>query len=1046
MVGTEKKPWRFNAVNDARKGMRDDNVAKDTAQQNMRETEDAAAQEVAQTTDDTDGARAAEDVDPINYVGGGGDSGDGKKKKGKGLFKRKGAIGFILAMLFGSGGLMLGSQSLMPFSLSAQLRETFDTIKTSNEIRNKTMWRLQLNNKEIIDPVHKKWFGFGGDTFKVRSKQKSKLKTQGIYVQDVEVEGGKTKTIMLFDDGSGKLKIVAPSDSDISVLKRLDVNSVDLKGIDADIDLSGMKIDTDDVVSFDKAFDEIADFRNGYIKGSRTWRGSVKAWFDSVAYRFLQSNKITRNLFKKFQERVAAEQAGNTHAAAKKATTDIMESGNDGTVRMQTTTVDADEDEDGNVEITNKGEDGEITKVKGADGEPEVDPHVGTTVSETADGVKRKTTKFELAFGASRADIKAKMDEIKNSKLGKASGYVSAVVNIACAVFDVIGAVNLLIAAQETIQVVQVVTGFLEAVDKAKAGDGDGSPINVLAEGLTTPSATTIMQNTTYDRSALEGNEDIDIEEKIADGKESTTAMQSSGIASLYGGGQVDTNDASVQNFAIGSRFSSILGYLTTSVQSFATCALAKAAAAVAGVVTDIIAIVSCAASFGIGCVVDAIAEGATSAGASAAIAIGANLAINYLTPLAVQAFTRTVVSNLVGEDFGNALVSGANIYMGQNHLQGGGSLTTRDKYPIFALKQQEVIAEEARYERETRDPFDITSQYTFAGSLLKQVATLNTMPSSIFGVLGSAARMVSNSVTALLPSASAYDISEALPDEKQYEKNCPYLASIGAVGDAFCNPYIVTDMSTIEMDPETVANNIDGLDDNGEIIKGSNLSNYVLYCSQRSSTFGVADSNIASAFDHTNIETGNTTANTVLTSVVSAIPVVGDALDIVGNSEKLANTGWITGQSCVASNDEIEAVDGGGNKVVLGASWEENKYYQRFIEDQRLLEGLDDNYTSVVTSFLDKYYEENPLDNSYEGILARKSGLTKDEVIAVLDLIEYWDYIANYDPTTRYQMGEEPVVAKKIDFGGEVIAESKTVILTEVPVWDRRQRAIAVA
>lgn len=43
---------------------------------------------------------------------------------------------------------------------------------------------------------------------------------------------------------------------------------------------------------------------------------------------------------------------------------------------------------------------------------------------------------------------------------------------------------------------------------------------------------------------------------------------------------------------------------------------------------------------------------------------------------------------------------------------------------------------------------------------------------------------------------------------------------------------------------------------------------------------------------------------------------------------------------------------------------------YQRFIEDQRLAESAGLIEKSAVAVYLDKYYEEHPKDNSYEGIL----------------------------------------------------------------------------
>lgn len=53
----------------------------------------------------------------------------------------------------------------------------------------------------------------------------------------------------------------------------------------------------------------------------------------------------------------------------------------------------------------------------------------------------------------------------------------------------------------------------------------------------------------------------------------------------------------------------------------------------------------------------------------------------------------------------------------------------------------------------------------------------------------------------------------------------------------------------------------------------------------------------------------------------------------------------------------------------------------------------------SSVTAYLDEYYEKHPLDNSYEGILARYTGMSKENVIAVLDAIDAMEFLAEYNP-----------------------------------------------
>lgn len=79
---------------------------------------------------------------------------------------------------------------------------------------------------------------------------------------------------------------------------------------------------------------------------------------------------------------------------------------------------------------------------------------------------------------------------------------------------------------------------------------------------------------------------------------------------------------------------------------------------------------------------------------------------------------------------------------------------------------------------------------------------------------------------------------------------------------------------------------------------------------------------------------------------------------------------------------------------------------YQRLLENMGLVE------KSSVTAYLEEYYEKHPLDNSYEGILARRSGLTKENVVALLDHAEDLVFLANYNPVNYYPLHtDEPSV-----------------------------------
>lgn len=876
--------------------------------------------------------------------------------------KKHGPLGLIVVVFLIVGGFMLGGQSLMPFSLVAQIQETYDSIKDSNVRRSKTIWHKQLKNAGITDPVHKKIFG--GNYFKVTNKQKNKLKQQGIFV--VEDFGGSGKTAILHNDGSGSLKIVAADAADIDVLKNA-AGNVDLSKIDADIDLSKMHIDTSTAGTFDTMFNSDTNFRNSYKTGAMTWRGSVGAWFDKTTKKYLEVAGIKRNRHLNFRERVKqeTEAGGDVREAQKKVVRESMQSTSEAEISDTRHSVEEEENDKG--ETTEK-----------------------------------LSTSTEQNSGSRGMDPKAAVEKVKgivNGKL-KGGGGASALVNGVCGVFDVVAAVNLLVMGQELAQGLALASMYFEAFDKVKAGDGNDSPIHILAENLTKAAPS---YYTEYDA----GNDTA--VERVIPGKENTSAMQAESIKSLYSGKPVDTSDASVKALTfsadryreltpIGGEFAAIVGGTGGSIETVRNCTIARMAASLVNVaLNSALKLVSVIIDLATGVAMQAVVSGL----------------IGLVVPYAVSVLVRDFTNLDGGENEGNLIGSSANPYMGTNHLRGGGSLADAETYVAYAAAHEEVIAEQARYDRETLSPFDVSSPYTFAGSLLKQVATVYTIKSPFSDGLGTVGTMLSNSIMAMLPGATAYSIAQNLPNMDEYSEQCPYLASIGAVGDAFCNPYIITDVETIEIDPTELMDHI-MVDSKGRqniftdnnsvsINPDSNLGEYIANCSWRTSPFGVQDQNIADRYT-------TTKGNGVVSFILGLIPILGDIVDLLDNWGIFDNLGWVSGESCVAKKGSDSDWLGG-----KASNWSENKYYQRFVEDQRYFESLDDEYTSPVTTFTETLAANLTEDDSYEAMLARNSGLSKDTVVALLDLMDYYTIVANYDPSTRYEFAApepaEPVV-----------------------------------
>ena len=974
------------------------------------------------------------------FTGAGRDRKDKKGKKKKGFLKRKGPMGLILALVLGAGGMMGGMQLLQPFSLVAQFQETFNSMHTSTKLRSNSFLRYQMKNSgRVADPIKAKIFG--GDTFKITNRQAKRLAAQGIEYDD-DYDGNGTR-VLKFDDGSGDIKIVT---ADVDTAKKIGGNAM----------------------SFDEIYESNPDFYNGYNKGSMTWRGAISNWFGTVTVKFLQSNKITRNLFKNFQEEAKARNDGNTKAAAleliAKGSDEITEGG------YKMTGVEKGEGEV--VQEPVMGDDGK--PVIGENGEPVTRPVYQSyevsnvdeiNMSESNNGRYKGDNELNTVGSGKTNRSELNTEAGVRTKLSSIAGSVQKGANIACTVFNVVGAVSLLVTASEALQIINLVTSYLEAIDKVKAGSND-SPINELASALNEKKSTThtVITNgpDTWDdnRQAQIVTENGISTLSHEDVSSNKSAMEASGITALYGGGAVNPKDPSVQSFNFTSSIKRILGGLGTSVGAFEACAIAKIASNTVSAIGDAVSVASCIA----GAIGAIFTFGATAAacgplvagivkGVALSVAIGVAVAgvISAITPTVASMLTRDLISDIGGEDLGNALTSGANMYMGNTHRANGGSLANVETYTAYLIEHQEVIADDAKYERQTRNPFDATSKNTFFGLLANNMMRLASA-NSVMNAITSIGSTVSSSIVALSPTATAYNVVESLPTPEEYEETCPYLASIGAVGDAYCNPYSITDMSTINKDPLDVVDKIsefdseaflvdDTSDGNVKINPKSDLAKYIVYCDNRTSLFGIADQNIISnVSDWGNVNVGNSFANNALNSAIGAIPIIGDVIDVVDSKDALNNLGYITGESCVAGNNVDRSES---------PNWDKAKYYQRFIEDQSLAETIGlfgENGKSAVAVFLDEYYEENPLDNSYEGILARYSGLQKDTVVAVLDFVDYYNYIAQYDASERYAFGA-PVVEmdNNIMFESEDVMAGEYILINNIVYADVRNRVALV-
>lgn len=853
--------------------------------------------------------------------------------KASGKFRKFAPLGFIGVFLAAGIALILGVQSLLPFSLGEVLKGAFDTVLVSTTARTHVWFKAQMDPDRTVSAATKDTV-FGNTKFKITEAQKAKLATQGITViEDFKLNDGKTITVLISDDGGGKKSIITPNSK-----YNDSVNAANKAQLPSDIRLS--TTGNFDVVDLETKYNTDSNYHTRHNAAFATWRTSVATWYNERTGNFLKRWGLTRDLYHNYK-------AGQYTLADIKNEVQARIRDGDTTSKYQGSAL----DEDGNI-------------------------------SEGSDRLSPSDFK-------DKSSAQAKIAQLAKSYAAKVGGKSDAIdmsVNIACGVMGFVGSMSLMAAATEAQQFMTLAASYLEAIDKTKQGDGNESPLNELINTLTEPSDVT------------------DADGNVV--RKNTTAMQAIGIQSAYGA-TVDssTTDASASKFNPATMYNNAAAYiakdLNTTATAFSSCLVGKIAAAAVSASVDAGITAACITEVLIG----AGAAGLAGAGAGAlaclgevaanwligiGVGIGVAAAIEGAAPLVgdwLFGMFKNEVTEYAGEDLGNAIFAGTSALMGGVARSNGQPLASEEVYNSFVSLQNDVNAEIARDTRATLSPFDISSQYTFLGSIVTKLGTTsNSSALATNNIITSVARAASSSLSLFSPTASAEPLITTASEDA-----CPEVAAIGAVCNVSGQPNTVTDPNTLEDDPadviEHIQNDLDLSGDNPTVktddIMNNDTAKYIIFCENRDSGFGSYDQTIADTM--TSLLNGNN-SNAILDSVKYSTPIAGNIVSIFEDGTVLKNADYVSGEACVAGSLSYERHN--------------NKYIARFEEDQQLAKSLGLIDKTAAEVFLEKWYEAHPLDNSLEGIIARRTGMRKDDIVALLDTLHEAYEIANYDPT----------------------------------------------
>lgn len=559
---------------------------------------------------------------------------------------------------------------------------------------------------------------------------------------------------------------------------------------------------------------------------------------------------------------------------------------------------------------------------------------------------------------------------------------------------------------------------FMEPGSKTMYGDGNSSGINTQlnqmtsVETVTVDDPTKVIQSGSVPDATTENKAEGDLTIDIGTTEMTGSMLDSPNFRAALS--QSAYSPAMAAIFSMEASAKTLLGTLKTLGVIATTCTIIQAGLAAVDILTPIVMVGVTIASGGTLTLASAVFTPAKKLLEKAILSVIGGIVVNFAISGVYQFAIKLLANELTNQAESPLGIPGgeeafaaiSTVGSMNSRLNSGLTLGTEKQIGQYSKVYSDVLAKDAELDRYNHSPFDTSSKNTFLGSIAYSLLPLQT--SRKFSTVSSIMQTTSASLASLTNSTYAADSTS--PAQAQYMNmfgDCPNLESIGVKGDIYCNPIMISSIDTLHLNPndstyaDLINSNLECQGDNCSVKADGNLARYIAFCVERTSPFGVIDASISQQ-----LQTGNT--------IINAVPYVGDIAQIMDATNVEYNNAWADGTMC------------GGSSPLWDS---EIKYYQRYVEDQRILDQLhayDDagnsaNVQNPVTAFREQYRAEHPLDNSDAGYLARVSGISKDDAELLLDIVAYYNFVENYDASTRIAMDGDTTSLKS----GEKVALS---------------------
>lgn len=424
-------------------------------------------------------------------------------------------------------------------------------------------------------------------------------------------------------------------------------------------------------------------------------------------------------------------------------------------------------------------------------------------------------------------DVTAKIEKLK---LSKKVNYLN-LPSIMCSVYDISKGITFAVKTAKIASVAAIVMIMFNAIDQTKAGESDENIMSVVGDMLTQTDANGDTVTSSPGYRAATYYEPMILSKEDEKYSITTSPAVNTAIGAL-------TSIVSVGGIIGIVNMSKMCAIMEKVGDNPILNALIDCPGEIAA------ALATSIETLGIGTILSLVKCAIKVVGIPALVSLAVSNLFGSILNLIYNHELFTIDDKSKGASLGNALFSGGSQVLGGKAATYG-MRPARNKSEIGNYMEATAVARQQQLAINTYDakdtPFDVSNQYSFAGSIIKKLGIANLYKTSAVNNMNNLFTFLPKSLASLSNNTYAENNSKA----NLYDNKCADSAmkniEIEAT-DALCNPSYIMENKALDIDPN---DNISwmlftqSIDQDGNTVPNSLYSKYSKYCVNRTDPLG---------------------------------------------------------------------------------------------------------------------------------------------------------------------------------------------------------------